>query len=152
MLCLLLAGCASPERRYSAGSQANLHEAMVMNIERKIASIVRTSGDWEMPEFRSYEQADIDGDDVRDTVLLTTFERGNAWRRDLLVCLSSVPGEVTVHHLGAKGERMAEKFTIEGKRIMVTGQEYSESDPLCCPTKPYQAVYVVVKGRIVLQD
>jgi hypothetical protein len=148
LLCCLLAGCASSERMHSAAGQADMRQATVLSVERKIASIVRQTGDWEMSQYRSYNRSDIDGDEVSDTALLTTFERGNIWRRDLLVCLSTAPARVMLMHLGAKGKRMAETFEVEGQHIVVKGKEYAENDALCCPSLPYRAVYLVSEGKV----
>jgi len=152
LLGCLLAGCASDTGRHTAIGQAGDREATVLSIEKKIARRVRGSGEWEMSQFRSYQRADLDGDEVSDTVLLTTFERGNAWRRELLVCLSSAPGKVMVKPLGGKGERMAETIQIEGRRIIVKGKSYAESDPMCCPSLPYQEDYAISNGVIVSSE
>lgn len=151
-LICLLAGCATGDTSHISVAQADAREATVMSIEKKIASRVRGSGEWEMSQFRSYQRADLDGDGVSDTILLATFEHGNFWRRDLLVCLSSAPGKVMVKPLGGKGERMAESVELEGRRIIVKGKSHAESDPMCCPSLSYQEDYEIANGVIVSSE
>lgn len=149
LLATLLVGCVHPQHLHSAAGQAGIREKTALTIEQRINQIVRETGDWEMSQFRVYRRADLDGDEVADTLMLTTFEQGNVWRRDMLVCLSGNSNRVMLVHLGGKGERMAEDFKVDGKRIVVKGKEYAENDPSCCPSRPYQKVYSISGDKIV---
>src|SRR6516164_1107381 len=89
-----LAGCATSEEPFPSEIHADVREASVLSIEETIRDMVHTNRDWEQARYRTYQQRDIDGDGIDDTVLLTTFEHGNYWRRELFVCLSSSPSKV----------------------------------------------------------
>ena len=120
-----------------------------MSIEETIRDMVHTSRDWEQAQFRTYRQEDIDGDGIDDTVLLTTFEHGNFCRREFFVCLSSSPGRVMHMNLGGKGEREADDVDITNRTIIITGKRYAADDAMCCPSLPYESIFVVVDGNIV---
>ena len=111
--------------------------------------MVHSTKDWEMAEFRSYKQKDMDGDGVADAVLLTTFEHGMIWRRVLFVCLSTAPLKVMHREMGGKGERLAEGFEITKGTIIVKGKQYADSDAMCCPSQPFQTVFVVTNGDLL---
>jgi hypothetical protein len=120
-----------------------------LRIDEQIAEMVRTSRDWEMAQFRTYRQKDLDGDGIDDTILLTTFEHGMIWRRELFVCLSSSPQRVLHVGLGGKGERMAEDFEIKDRAIIVRGKTYTDADAMCCPSRPYESTFLIADGKIV---
>ena|SRR6266536_3187370 len=117
-----LAGCATSEEPFPSEIHADIREAPALSIEKTIRDMVHTSRDWEEVQFRTYRQRDIDGDGIDDTVLLTTFEHGNYWRRELFVCLSSSPGRVMHTNLGGKGEREADNVDITNRTIIITGK------------------------------
>jgi hypothetical protein len=129
--------------------RADARATPVFRIEEQIAEMVRTSRDWEMAHFRSYRQEDLDGDHIDDAILLTTFEHGMIWRRELFVCLSSSPDRVMHVSLGRKGERLAEDFEIKNRTIIVRGKAYTDADPMCCPSRPYESIFLVADGKIV---
>jgi hypothetical protein len=149
LLVSALAGCASDEAFSPSEKQAAIREAPALSIEEKIRDMVHASRDWEQAQFRSYKQRDIDGDGVGDTVLLTTFEHGNNWHRELFVCLSSAPSRVMHVKLGGKGERMAEHVEITNREIIITGKRYVTGDAMLCPSQPYKSVFVVREGKLV---
>jgi hypothetical protein len=120
LLVSTLGGCATSEQPSPSEMQAAIREAPAFTIEEKIRDMVHASGDWEEAQFRSYKQRDVDGDGIDDTVLLTTFEHGNNWRRELFVCLSSAPSRVMHINLGGKGERMAERVEITNRAIIIS--------------------------------
>ena len=120
-----------------------------MSIEETIRDMVHTNRDWEQARSRTYQQRDIDGDGIDDTVLLTTFEHGNYWRRELFVCLSSSPNKVMHTNLGGKGERQADDVAITNQTIIITGKYYSADDAMCCPSLPYESTFLVVDGKLV---
>jgi hypothetical protein len=144
-----LAGCATSDEPFPSEIHADIREAPVLSIEETIREMVNTSRDWEQARYRTYQQRDIDGDGIDDTVLLTTFERGNYWRRELFVCLSSSPGKVMHMNLGGKGEREADDVDITNRTIIITGKRYAADDAMCCPSLPYESKFVVVDGKIV---
>jgi hypothetical protein len=144
-----LAGCATREEPFPSEIHADIREAPALSIEETIRDMVHTSRDWEQAQFRTYRQEDIDGDGIDDTVLLTTFEHGNFWRRELFVCLSSSPGRVMHMNLGGKGEREADDVDITNRTIIITGKRYAADDAMCCPSLPYESIFVVVDGNIV---
>lgn len=143
-----LTGCATRERLFSE-QQGSARATPVLRIEKHIAQLVRSNGDWEMSQFRKYRQEDVDGDGSDDVFLLTTFEHGLIWRRELFVCLSSSPERVMQINLGCKGERRAEDFEIEDRVIIVRGKAYSSTDALCCPSQPYESTFLIANGRII---
>jgi hypothetical protein len=120
-----------------------------LRIEQQIVDMVRASGEWEMAQFRSYSQTDIDGDGFDDVILLTTFELDLHWRRELFVCLSSSPHRVMHADLGGKGERMAEGFDIKGRTIVVRGKTYADGDGTWNPSQPYESILLVADGKLV---
>jgi hypothetical protein len=144
-----LAGCATSEEPFPSEIHADMREAPALSIEETIRDMVHTSRDWEQARFRTYKQEDIDGDRIDDTILLTTFEHGNGWRRELFVCLSSSPRHVMYIDLGGKGEREADDVDITNQTIIITGKRYGPDDAMCCPSLPYQSTFVVVGGKIV---
>src|SRR6266498_4051457 len=106
--CLVLlegtvSGCVTSEEPFPSEMQADTRATPVLRIEEKIREMVHVSREWEMAQFRAYRQQDIDGDRVDDAILLTTFEHGNYWRRELFVCLSSCRTTVLHTNLGGKG-------------------------------------------------
>ncbi len=145
----VLAGCATHEPPFPSELQADARTLPVLRIEQQIADMVHASRDWEMARFRSYRQGDIDGDGVDDTILLTTFEHGMVWRRELFVCLTSSPQRVMHVGLGGKGERMAEDVEIKNRAIIVRGKTYTDADAMCCPSQPYESTFLVADGKIV---
>lgn len=144
-----IAGCATHEPPFPSELQADTRALPVLCIEQQIADMVRTSRDWEMAQFRSHRQDDIDGDGIDDAILLTTFEHGMMWRRELFVCLSSSPQRVMRLTLGSKGERLAENFEIKDRAIVVRGKTYTDSDAMCCPSRSYESILLVADGKIV---
>lgn len=149
LLVSTLAGCASREEPFPSEMRAAIRQAPVLAIEEKIRDMVHASRDWEEAQFRNYRQRDIDGDGIDDTVLLTTFEHGNNWRRELFVCLSSAPRRVMHTNLGGKGERMADHVEITNRTIIITGKRYVAGDAMCCPSQAYESVFVITNGKIV---
>ena len=149
LIASFIAGCATKESPFPSELQADDRAIPVLRIEQQIAEMVRASRDWEMAQFRSYRQEDIDGDGTDDTILLTTFEHGMIWRRELFVCLSSTPQRVLHMGLGGKGERMAEDFEIKDQAIIVRGKTYTDADATCCPSRPYETTFLIADGKIV---
>jgi hypothetical protein len=147
-----LSGCITGSEPLPSESQADVREAPVRAIEDQIKVMVHLSRDWEEAQFRSYKQKDIDGDGIDDTVLLTTFEHGNGWRRELFVSLSSAPSRVMFLDLGGKGEREADTVEIKNRAIIVKGKRYVEGDAMCCPSKPYESVLVIANNKIVEKE
>jgi hypothetical protein len=145
----IFVGCSTPEPPFVSEMQADARATPVLRIEEQIADMVRTSRDWEMAQFRSYKQKDLDGDGIDDTILLTTFEHGMIWRRELFICLSSSPHQVMHISLGGKGERLAEDFEIKERAIIVRGKTYTDADAMCCPSRPYESIFLVADGKIV---
>lgn len=145
----ILAGCSTQEPPFPSELQADSRATPVLRIDEQIAEMVRTSRDWEMAQFRTYRQKDLDGDGIDDTILLTTFEHGMIWRRELFVCLSSSPQRVLHVGLGGKGERMAEDFEIKDRAIIVRGKTYTDADAMCCPSRPYESTFLIADGKIV---
>src|ERR1043165_8087558 len=150
-LSFCLAGCSSPrpDPLVSSDHKATARATAVLRIEEQVAAAVLASGEWEMAQFRSYKQQDIDGDGIDDAILLTTFENGNVWHRELFVCLSSPSRPVMQLGMGKKGERMAENFEIKDRTIVVRGKRYADADAECCPSIAYQSVLVLTDGKIV---
>ena len=144
-----VAGCSTHEPPFPSELQAHARATPVLRVEKEIAETVRTSRDWEMAQFRSYRQQDLDGDGIDDAILLTTFEHGMIWRRELFVCLSSSPHRVMRASLGGKGERLAEAFEIKDRTIVVKGKTYTDADAMCCPSRPYESIFFVADGKIV---
>ena len=105
LLASTLTGCVTREQSFPSEIEADIRAAPVLRIEEKIKDMVGATRDWEMAQFRTYKQRDIDGDGIDDTDLLTTFEHYNYWRRELFVCLSSSPRRAKHTNLGGKGER-----------------------------------------------
>jgi hypothetical protein len=131
LLCSVLSGCATADPPSRSEQQADLREATVLNIEKKIADMVHASRDWEQSAYRTYKRQDIDGDRIDDAVLITTFEFENRWRRELFVCLSSSPSNVMHMNLGGKGEREADDVDITNQTIIITGKRYAADDAMC---------------------
>ena len=142
-------GCSTHEPPLPSQLHVGARSIPLLRIEEQIGEMVRTSGDWEMAQFRSYGQQDLDGDGIDDAILLTTFEHALVWRRELFVCLTSSPVRVMHVSLGGKGERSAEDFDIKDRTIIVRGKTYTDADAMCCPSEPYETAFLVVNGRIV---
>jgi hypothetical protein len=149
LFCSVLSGCVTSDQSSLSENQADLHEVTVLHIEKKIADMVHTSRDWEMSQFRTYQRKDIDGDRVADAILLTTFEHGMNWHRELFVCLSSSPQRVMHVDLGGKGDREADEVEIKDQTIIIRGKRYAAGDAMCCPSQPYESTFVVADGKIV---
>ena len=149
LLASLLAGCTTSEKSFPSERQADVREAPVLHIEKQIADMIHTSRDWEDSQFRIYQRQDIDGDRVADAVLVTTFENGNGWRRELFVCLSSDPSKVLHMDLGGKWERLAEELDVKGQEIIIRGKKYVSGDAGCCPSQPYESIFFIAHGKIV---
>lgn len=144
-----IVGCATHEPPFPSEQQAEARATPLLRIEEQIADMVRTSRDWEMAQFRSYRQEDIDGDGIDDAKLLTTFEHGMIWRRELFICLSSSPSRAMHLSLGSKGERLAEDFEIKDRMIIIRGKTYTDADAMCCPSKPYESTFLFAGGKIL---
>jgi hypothetical protein len=151
LLAAMLAGCVSDKQPLSSDDKAVMRALPTLQIEAKIQDTVRNSRAWEMPQFRVYRQEDIDGDCIDDTVVLTTFEHGNTWHRELFVCLSSAPSVVMHMNMGGKGERMADGIELKDRQIIIRGKTYGASDPMSSPSVPYKEVYCVENGRLIRQ-
>jgi hypothetical protein len=153
LYCLLAAfslfGCATHESLSISETEAGARSLPALRIEEKIREIVNQNKDWEMAQFRTYRQEDLDGDGIDDTILLTTFEHGNNWRRELFVSLSSSP--ITVMHidLGGKGEREADDIEVKDRKIIVKGKKYADGDAMCCPSIPYESTFTITNGMIL---
>jgi hypothetical protein len=144
-----LTGCITNEEPLPSEIHADIREAPALRIEETIRDMVHTSRDWEQARSRTYLQRDINGDGIDDTILLTTFEHGNNWHRELFVCLSSSSGRVMHMNLGGKGEGEADDVNITNRTIIITGKRYATSDATCCPSLPYESKFVVVDEKIV---
>lgn len=101
-----------------------------------------------------YQQHDIDDDCIDDTILVATFEdgHGNTYYQELFVCLSSSPRKVMQLEVGSKWDRMAEKLTVKDNKIIIDGEKWAKTDAGCCPSQPYESVYVISDGKAVEQQ
>jgi hypothetical protein len=129
--------------------RADLREVTALHIEQRIWEMVHLTKDWEDASFRMYQQQDIDGDDVDDTILVTTFEHDNSSYQKLFVCLSSSPRKVMQLDVGCKWDRIAMELAVKDRKITIKGMKYIESDAGCCPSQPYESTFVVMDGKIV---
>jgi hypothetical protein len=51
--------------------------------------------------------------------------------------------------LGGKGDGLAEEVDIKKDHtIVIRGKRYAASDAMCCPSLPYESIFVVKDGRI----
>jgi hypothetical protein len=148
-MALSLAGCAAHEGLSVSQDEADARAIPTLRIEEKIREIINQTKDWEMAQFRTYRQGDLDGDGIEDTVLITTFEHGNYWHRELFCCLSSSPRTVMLIDLGGKGEKEAEDMEVEDRKVIVNGKKYADGDAMCCPSLQYQSTFTVADGKLL---
>lgn len=142
------------ESHLSWEKQCNLRAITALHIEQAIYKRFRPAIDSEDAYLRMYQQNDIDGDGVDDTVLIATFEdvQGNTSFQELFVCLSLSPGKVMQSEVGSKWDRTAEKLTVKNHKIIIDGEKWAKMDAGCCPSQPYESVFVVSGGKIVEQQ
>jgi hypothetical protein len=145
----VLSGRATSEQIFPSEKQADLREITLLSIETEIADITHKSRDREMSQFRTYERKDIDGDRVDDAILLTTFEHGMNWHRELFVCLSSSPHRVMHLNLGGKGEQLAEEVEIKDQTIIIRGKKHADGDAMCCPSQPFKSTFIAADGKLL---
>ena len=48
-----------------------------------------------------------------------------------------------------RNERRADELDVNELKITIKGRKIVDGDAMCCPSQPYESVFVVVDGKIV---
>ena len=147
LLVSALVGCATSEHPL-ASERADLRAITAFHIEQEIFDMIHLTKDWEDAELRMYQQHDVDGDGVDDTILVTTFEFDNGSFQKLFVCLSSSPRKVMQLEVGRKWDRIAVELAVKDRKIIIRGKKYIDGDAGCCPSQPYETAFAVADGKL----
>ena len=134
------------------------------SLDKQIDSIVKDikNGDQHATEYRKvrqYHMLDIDGDGVKDTIVLFTIESfggGNNYHFYMAVLrrIGEQFSFLDVIEIGREGRRHIDfnDVSIKDGNIVVGTREYVRDnqhfDPNCCPSKKGQATFEIKDGKL----